>query len=209
MEEQICHRLPQEQCEDVSTRKCSTPYMKECSTSYEKKCHPVTTEECKTVHYKEQCQSIIKDMTEVAAPIQKAMEIAPLDALYPTIRVSSKDEKQQTLHRLSPMHESTYQEDMKNKTYQENRSCIKNVEGEIAPLDALYPMLRVSFDDGKQHTHHRMPAVHESTYLEDMQNKAYQEDGSRAKNVMTIALHHPKDHQNRTTSPACPAISPQ
>ena len=29
----------------------------------------------------------------------------------------------------------------KNKTYRKNRSCVKNVEGEIAPLDALYPTI--------------------------------------------------------------------
>jgi hypothetical protein len=37
---------------------------------------------------------------------RKEREIAPLDALYPT-RVSSNDEKQQTLHRMSAMPEST------------------------------------------------------------------------------------------------------
>jgi hypothetical protein len=57
------------------------------------------------------------------------------------MRVSSNDEKQQTLHRLSAMHESTYQEAVKNETYRENRSRAKNVEGEIAPLDALYPTI--------------------------------------------------------------------
>ena len=39
---------------------------------------------------------------------------APLDALFPTMRVPSTDEKQQT-HR---MHESTHQEDVQNETYQ-------------------------------------------------------------------------------------------
>jgi hypothetical protein len=45
---------------------------------------------------------LFKDMTEVPAPIQKTMkerEIAPLDALYHTMRVFSNDEKQQTLHK--------------------------------------------------------------------------------------------------------------
>ena len=103
-------------------------------------------------------------MTNVAAPIQKAMEIAPLDASYPTIRVSSNSKKLQTFHRLPTMHESTYQEDVKHKTYRENRSCVKNVEGEIAPLDALYPTIRVSSDDENKQTYHRMPAMHESTH---------------------------------------------
>jgi hypothetical protein len=35
-------------------------------------------------------------------------EMAPLDALYPKIRVPSNDEEQQTLHRMSNMPESTY-----------------------------------------------------------------------------------------------------
>jgi hypothetical protein len=41
-----------------------------------------------------------------------------------------------------------------------------------------------------------------SPYQEDVQDETYQEDGSRAKNVMTMALHHPQDRQNQTTSPA-------
>ena len=48
-------------------------------------------------------------------------EIGALDALYPTIRVSSDDEEQQTHHRMPAMHKITYQEDMQNK------SCAKNV----------------------------------------------------------------------------------
>ena len=74
------------------------------------------------------------------------------------------------------MHDSTYQEDVKNKTYQGNRSCAK--------------------------THHRMSAMHESTYKRDVQYEAYQEDGSSAKNVMKMTLHHPGDCQNQTTGPA-------
>jgi hypothetical protein len=37
-------------------------------------------------------------------------EIAPLDALYPTMRVLSNGEKQQTHNRMSAMYESTCQE---------------------------------------------------------------------------------------------------
>jgi hypothetical protein len=109
---------------------------------------------------------VLKDMT------MEKREIAPLDALYPTMRVSSTDERKQTIHRLSAMHKSTYQEEVKNKTYRENRSCAKNVEGEIAPLDALYPTIRGSSDDEKQQTHHRMSAMHESTYKEDVKKIA-------------------------------------
>ena len=74
------------------------------------------------------------------------------------------------------MHESTYQEDVKKKTYQRNRSCAK--------------------------THHRMSTMHESTYKRDVQYEAYQEEGSSAKNVMRNTLHHPRDCQNHTMSPA-------
>jgi hypothetical protein len=35
-------------------------------------------------------------------------------------------------------------------------------EKKIAPLDALFPKIRVSSDDEKQQTHHRMPAMDES-----------------------------------------------
>ena len=151
---------------------------------------------------------LFKDMTEVPAPKQKAMEdqktkegeIAPLDALYPTMRGFSDDEKPQTHHKMLAMHESTYQEAVKNETYRGTRSCAKTMEGEIAPLDALYPTMRVSSDDEKQQTHHRMSAMHESTYKEDVQYETYQENGSRAKNMMMMALHHPRDRQNQTTS---------
>jgi hypothetical protein len=139
---------------------------------------------------------VLKDMT------MKEGEIAQLDASYPTMRVSTNDEKQQPPHRTSAMHESTYQEDVKNKTYRENRSCAKNVEGEIAPLDALFPTTQVSSADEKWQTHHRMPAMDESTYQEEVQNDTYQEEGSCAENVMMMAQHQPKDRQNLTTSPA-------
>jgi hypothetical protein len=54
-------------------------------------------------------------------------EIAPRDALYPTMRVLSSSGKQPTHHRISAMHESTYQGDVHNGTYQEDRSCAKDV----------------------------------------------------------------------------------
>ena len=44
--------------------------------------------------------------------------------------------------------------------------------------------------------------MHDSTHQEDMQNETYQEDRSHTENVMTMALHHPKDRQYQTTSPA-------
>ena len=76
------------------------------------------------------------------------------------------------------------------------------MEGEIAPLDALYPTMRVSSEGEKQQTHNRMTAMHEITYQEAVKNKTYQENRSSAKNVMMKALHHPRDRQTHTTSPA-------
>ena len=63
-------------------------------------------------------------------------------------------------------------------------------EGEIAPLDALYPTMRVSSDGEKQQTHNRMTAMHEITYQEAVKNKTYQENRSSAKKVMMKALLH-------------------
>jgi hypothetical protein len=119
------------------------------------------------------------------------------------------DKKQQTLNRLSVTHESTYQEDVKNETYRVNRSCTKNLEGGIAPLDALFPTMRVPSDNEQQQTHHRMAAMHESTDQEDVQNKPYRENVSGAKNVMMRAIHHPRDRRNQTTSPALTLMQEQ
>jgi hypothetical protein len=116
---------------------------------------------------------------------KKEGEMAPLDALYPMMRVSSNAEKQQTLHRVSTMPESTHQEAVKNETYRENRSNAKNVVGEIAPLDALYPMMRVLSDYEKQKTTHRMSTMHESTYQEDVMTKTYRENRKSDVHVST------------------------
>ena len=64
-----------------------------------------------------------------------------------------------------------------------------------------YPTMRVLSDYEKKKTNHRMSAMHESTYKEDVKNKTYRENRSCAKNVMT-ALHYPRDRQTHTTSPA-------
>ena len=66
-----------------------------------------------------------------AGLLQKAMEEQNL-VEYRTreegeIQVLSKSEKQQTHHRMSAMHESTYQGDVKHGTYREDRSCAKDV----------------------------------------------------------------------------------
>jgi hypothetical protein len=78
----------------------------------------------------------------------------------------------------------------------------KMMEGEIAPLDALFPMMQVLSDHEKQKTHHKMSTMHALTYKEDVQTVTYQENGSRAENVTMMALHHPRDRQNQTASPA-------
>jgi hypothetical protein len=46
------------------------------------------------------------------------------------------------------------------------------MEGEIVPLDALYPMMRVLSDHEKQKTRHRMSAMHKSTHKEDVKKTA-------------------------------------
>jgi hypothetical protein len=53
---------------------------------------------------------------------KKEGEMAPLDALYPKMRVSTTDEKQQTLHRMTTMPVNTYKEAVKNETYMGNKS---------------------------------------------------------------------------------------
>ena len=107
---------------------------------------------------------------------------------------------------MSTLPVNTYDEAVKNVIYRGNKSNAKTVEGEIAPLDALYPMMEGLSDYEKQKTTHRMSAMHKSTYKRDVQYEAYQEDGSSAKNVMKMTLHHPRDCQNQTTSQALTMI---
>ena len=51
---------------------------------------------------------------------ENVMKTAPLDALYPTMRVLTNS-------KMSTMHESTQRGNVKDKTYQENGNCAKNV----------------------------------------------------------------------------------
>ena len=120
----------------------------------------VPDEEPPEEHDDQDRDRLFKDMTEVTAPRQKAIE--------------------------------------DNNLVEDHRT---REEGEIAPLDALYPTMRVSSDGEKQQTHHRMSAMHESTYQEDVKNETYRENRSCAKNVVMTALHHPRDRQTHT-SPA-------
>jgi hypothetical protein len=55
---------------------------------------------------------------------------------------NTNDEKQQTLHRMSTMPESTYQEAVKNETYRENRNNAKNAIPDMAQLNAKSPTRR-------------------------------------------------------------------
>jgi hypothetical protein len=57
----------------------------------------------------------------------KEWEIVPLDAAFPTMRVLSDRRKQLTHKRTSAMHESTHSGTVKDRTYQENGNCDKNV----------------------------------------------------------------------------------
>jgi hypothetical protein len=75
-------------------------------------------------------------------------------------------------------------------------------EGEIAPLDALYPTMQVLSDGEKQQTHNRMSAMYESTCQEDVKNKTKRDNRSCAKNRVMTALHNPRDRQTHTTGPA-------
>jgi hypothetical protein len=104
-------------------------------------------------------------------------------------------ERQQTLHRLSAMPESTYQEAGKTETYGEDGNNTKNMEGEtthemstthkitykkavqkIAPLDALFPTMRINPDSMNQQTHNRQSDVYEIAYKKNMMIKTYQEE---------------------------------
>jgi hypothetical protein len=136
-------------------------------------------------------------------------EIAPLDASYPTMRALSDSKKRQTHNRMSAMYESTNREDVKNEPYQEQNhgsvTChtTKTMkEGEIAPLDALYPTIRVLSDSKKLQTRNRMSAMNENTYRGDVKDKTYQENGNCAKNVLMSAPHYPRGRQSDTIGPA-------
>ena len=75
-------------------------------------------------------------------------------------------------------------------------------EGEIAPLDALYPTMQVLSDGEKQQTHNRMSAMYESTCQEDVKNKTKRDNRSCAKITVMTAVHNPRDRQTPTTGPA-------
>jgi hypothetical protein len=90
-------------------------------------------------------------------------------------------------------------------------------EKKIAPLDALFPKIRVPSDNENMHESTQedekntaVKAAKTTLYAKSklaintwaVNLKTYQEDGSRAKTVLTMALHHPEDRQDQTISPA-------
>jgi hypothetical protein len=94
-------------------------------------------------------------------------------------------------------------------------------EKKIAPLDALFPKIRVPSDDQNMHENtqedEKNPAVKAAKttlYAKSklaintraLTLKTYQEVGSRAKTVMTMDLHHPEDRQDQKTSQALTTI---
>jgi hypothetical protein len=94
-------------------------------------------------------------------------------------------------------------------------------EKKIAPLDALFPKIRVPSDDEYIHEStqddEKTPAVKAAKtmlYAKPvfaintwaLNLNTYKEDGSRAVIVMTMTLHHPTDYQDQTTSPALPMM---
>ena len=97
-------------------------------------------------------------------------------------------------------------------------------EKKIAPLDALFPKIRVPSDDEYLHEctqeDEKTPAVKTAkmtlyaksklaSNIRALTLKTYKEDGSRAETVMTMTLHHPTDCQAQTTSPALTMIREQ
>jgi hypothetical protein len=120
-------------------------------------------------------------------------EIAPLDALYPMMRVISDYEKQKTNHRMSAMHESIYKEDVKK----------------IAPLDALYPTMRGFYDSKNQQTHIRMSAMHKSNYQEDVRNKAYMHESTYEEDMKNMANMENVDVPGTVATNSCSNYGPE
>jgi hypothetical protein len=114
-----------------------------------------------------------KSATEVTVMMNNTATLRPAYSLNATVNAEYEIEVPPDQHDNHDQAEML--EDMKEK--------------KIATLDALFPKIRVPSDNEN---------MHEST----QEDETYQEDGSRAKTVMTMALQHPTDRQNQTTSPA-------
>ena len=90
---------------------------------------------------------------------------------------------------------------MKNKPYKEqNHGSVADhttktmKEGEIAPLDASYPDVRVLSDSKKQKTQDNMPAVNKNIDRGDVNDKTYRVNGNYTKNVLMSAIHYQIRH---------------
>jgi hypothetical protein len=113
---------------------------------------------------------------------KKEGEKAQLDALYPTTRVFSDNEKQKTTNRMSTIHEGTHNEDVLTVTFQENVVINNN---QIHMMSAMYEntyqedMLPVTIKENvviENYQKHTMSAMHENTYQEDVLPVTFKED---------------------------------
>jgi HSP90 family molecular chaperone len=139
-----------------------------------------------------------KSATEVTVMMNNTATLRPAYSLNATVNAEDEIDQAEML------------EDMKEK--------------KIAPLDASFHKIRVPSDDENMHENtqedEKNPAVKAAKttlYAKSklaintraLTLKTYQEDGSRAKTVMTMALHHPTDRQDQTTSPALTVMRKQ
>ena len=73
------------------------------------------------------------------------------------------------------------------------------MKGELAQLDALYPMKQVLSDRKKQMTQNRLSTMNENTHRADTRGKTNRKERNCAKNVLLPALQHQRDRQFDTT----------
>jgi hypothetical protein len=127
-----------------------------------------------------------KSATEMTVMMKNTATLRPAYSLNVTI--NAEDEIEVPPDQYDAHDQAKMLEDMKEK--------------KIAPLDALFPKIRVPSDDENMHKStqedEKNPAVkaakttlYAKSKLAINTLKTYQEDGSRAKTVMTMALHHP------------------
>jgi hypothetical protein len=94
-------------------------------------------------------------------------------------------EEQQDNNRISATYECSHR-----------GTCLPKVtmkEGEIAPLDASFPTMRVPSDRRKQLTHNRTSAMHEISHRGTAEDNTYQENGNCDKKVLMSAPHYQGD----------------
>ena len=109
---------------------------------------------------------------------KKEGEKAQLDALYPTTRVFSDDEKQKTTNRMSTIHEGTHNEDVLTVTFQENvviGNYKKHMMSAMHENNYQEDVLPVTFKEDvviKNYQKCTMSTMHETTSQEDVDAKA-------------------------------------